>query len=370
MARKRVLHIIDHLGIGGAQRGVLDIIQNQEEPGFHRLAVLRTDENEMSVDVPDVFQFQARSAFDQRAFLWLLRKFREQQPSILHAHLFRAQVYSWALALVAGFRGPLVFHERGNIYEVSAAQKTLIRLMAPRVDRVICVSEATKRKLAECVPVLAAKTQVIYNGIDVDAIRARILNESQRAQLRANLGISAGVTVLGFFGRLEWQKGIDELISGLPEWPDSSKLLIVGRGSEESKHKAHVQSLGLENRVLFLGFRADAIELMSICDLIVVPSRYEPFPRVVLEAFCAGTPVLAAAVDGIPELIEDGVTGWLYEGGGQELAASLVRVLAGPERLANVSQTAARHVQKYHVNRQLHELDETYQELLARREKP
>jgi len=139
-----------------------------------------------------------------------------------------------------------------------------------------------------------------------------------------------------YVGRLRIRKGVEVLLEALAalrrEHP-SARLMIAGAGEQAAALHAKTAELGLDDRVRFLG-RCDAAHvrrLLTAARCLVVPSIYEGMPLVVLEAMAAGTPVVASAVSGIPEVVIDGETGWLVPSEDPpRLAAALAEVLADP----------------------------------------
>jgi glycosyltransferase involved in cell wall biosynthesis len=164
-------------------------------------------------------------------------------------------------------------------------------------------SEATRRTLLGSVDWVAPeRVVVIPNGLDVTPFVEAA---------PADLGLPEGGVAIGFVGRMEARKGIWELAAAWPEVasavPDAH-LLIGGWGPEEAEFRA---SLGGAPRVHWLGFRDDVPRLMKAFDVLAVPSHYEGFGLVVVEAMAAGTPVVSTRASSIPEIMTDGVEGRL-----------------------------------------------------------
>ncbi len=158
-----------------------------------------------------------------------------------------------------------------------------------------------------------------------------------RGELRAALGVTG--PTLAFAGRLTAAKSVEVAFAAL-EQLDGVALLVAGDGEERARLEALVRDRGLDARVRFLGAqtRGRVLQILRAADVAVLPSRWENFPHVVVEALSVGTPVVASAVGGVPEVVEDGVNGLLVPAGDPEaLAAAVRRVLDEPglrERLA------------------------------------
>jgi glycosyltransferase involved in cell wall biosynthesis len=133
-----------------------------------------------------------------------------------------------------------------------------------------------------------------------------------------------------FASRLHHQKGVDVLLSALAELKRSDYFcLIAGTGEEKGKLEAMSTSLGLTNRVRFLGFRSDVPDLLRLSDFMVLPSRYEGMPLIVLEAMAASCPIIATSVDGTAEVLRD------------EISALLV----SPDDVSKLSKAISRYLE-------------------------
>lgn len=177
-------------------------------------------------------------------------------------------------------------------------------------DRVICVSEATKREVMWMYEVPEDKVSVLYNGV----ASGRFLREVDPARVKADLGIGSTEPIVFFCGRLEWQKGPDLLIEAIPQILASSprvRFLIAGDGGMRGDLERRVRELGIKDTVRFLGMRFsdDLVSYYKACDLVCVPSRNEPFGIVVLEAWSAGKPVVVTNIGGPNEFVEHAFNG-------------------------------------------------------------
>ena len=162
-----------------------------------------------------------------------------------------------------------------------------------------------------------------------------------RDVVRAELGLN-GATV-GFAGRLMAAKALDVGLEALARVPDVA-LVVVGDGPDRARLEGRTRELGLDSRVRFLGARSrdDVIRMLYAVDAAVLPSRWENFPHLVVEALAVGTPVIASAVGGVPELVRDGENGLLVPAGDVEALASAIRRLLEDEALrARLAAAAA-----------------------------
>jgi glycosyltransferase involved in cell wall biosynthesis len=188
--------------------------------------------------------------------------------------------------------------------------EAITRLAVPKFDQVVTVSkfiysELTHYKISE------DHISRIPNGVQF--IKA---GREEGLQIRKELGIDPADLVVGTIGRLEPAKGIDILIPAiarlLPDWPQI-KCLVVGDGRLSESLKDLAKEVGIEQRVIFTGFRSDIPRLLEAYDIFTLPSRTEGIPFALLEACFAALPVVASRVGGVPEIISDGQTGCLVD---------------------------------------------------------
>jgi glycosyltransferase involved in cell wall biosynthesis len=201
--------------------------------------------------------------------------------------------------------------------------------------------------------------RVVYDGLDA----APFTNTGADLDaLRAELGQTA-LPVLGVFGRVTRWKGHDVVLRALVKVPS---LMAVFAGEEEDRAFGHelrllAAKLGIADRVRFLGFRKDVPQLMRAVDCIVhISIDPEPFGRVVVEGMLAGRPVIATGAGGVPEIMEDGVSGILIAPGSpDELADALLRILSDPESAAQMAANGqARALALFSEARMLREIEQ------------
>lgn len=180
------------------------------------------------------------------------------------------------------------------------------RRVASRARVVLCNSELTARHAVELLGALPERVHTVYYG--TDAARFRPPSPEERSRARAALGIDRDRPVLAFVGALgDRRKGFDTLFAALgrlasdPAW--DALLLVVGTGAELERWKARAAAGGMAERIRFLGFRADVREVLSACDALVSPTRYEAYGLAVHEALSLGLPAIVSRDAGVAERI-------------------------------------------------------------------
>lgn len=247
------------------------------------------------------------------AALALARIFREEAADVVHlGNGLRANFDGLLAGLATGT--PIVCHVKG--FEKYGARE---RWAARRTRTLVCMTRAV---LAHCEShgVRAPDARVVYDAVD----EAWLCPRQPVATVRESLGVPADAPCVGLVGNIQEWKGQHVLVEAMPllrsRCPEAHAVLVGGvhrAGAEyEAKLRQQVAAAGLSDCVHFAGFREDVVDVMNAMDVIVHASvRPEPFGRVILEAMLLGKPVVAADGGGVPELIEDGRTGFLVPRG-------------------------------------------------------
>jgi glycosyltransferase involved in cell wall biosynthesis len=218
-----------------------------------------------------------------------------------------------------------------------AAHRGLYRLGARLIEGVIAVSDETARSFCGTVGKVEDHVTVVCNAVDVERYPASV----DRDEIRASLGFGSDDHVMTMVGTFKRQKGHHELIdaaaSVLPAFQDLH-LLLVGDGQLGHEIRGLVASVGLSDRIHFLGSRRDVPELLAASDSFVLPSLWEGLPVALVEAMASGLPVVATAVSGTSQVMVDGATGWLVPPRDPEaLAAAMTTLLSNPETAATMA---------------------------------
>lgn len=218
---------------------------------------------------------------------------------------------------------------------------------SPLVQMMTAVSEGTRLFSIQQQGIRPDKLVTIYNGIDV-APYHRSLSPAEAQELRQDLGLEDTAVIILTVARLHPQKGHCYLIRAIPgirEAIPNVHFLFVGEGELVNELTAQIHKAGLENCVHLLGVRQDIPNLLAISHLFVLPSLWEGLPNAVLEAMAAGLPVVATNVDGCPELVVDGETGFLVPAAdSQRLQQAIVNILQDHSLAATMAQAAKNRV--------------------------
>jgi glycosyltransferase involved in cell wall biosynthesis len=330
----RIAFGITELDPGGAERMLTELVTRLDRgewephviclgPEAHYAQVLREQ------GIP-VTCFGASGLLGAPRTLWRwTRELRQFQPEILYTWLFHANLLGRLAGRWAGvpriLSGVRVAEKRNRWHG------RWDRWTNSLVNNNVCVSQDVARFLERDFGFDPAKSVVIPNGVDPARFRDVVPTNL------SEFGIPPGSRVLITVGRIERQKGIDVLLSAAGEivqqLPDVH-FLIVGAGPDRDFLERQAVARGLADRLHWAGHRTDVPGLLAASTAFILPSRWEGMPNAVLEALAAGKPVVATRAEGTPELVRDGINGWLVGiEQPQELAEAVVRLLSDRPRL-------------------------------------
>ncbi|PYN87664.1 MAG: hypothetical protein DMD87_13335 [Candidatus Rokuibacteriota bacterium] len=221
----------------------------------------------------------------------------------------------------------------------------LERRVFARTPRVVAIAEVGRREIAALYGVAPSRLSVVYNGVDLERFHPR--NRARaRGPARSEAGIPSGAFTALFVGSGFARKGLATAIEGFAAFADrQSRLVVLGKG-DPSEYRALASRLAVGERVVWLGARDDPERWYAAADIVVLPSRYEPFGNVHLEALAAGLPVVASARAGGAEVIADGINGSIVKPtDARALAGALDRFRERPS--ADVTEAARRSAEPY-----------------------
>jgi glycosyltransferase involved in cell wall biosynthesis len=337
----RILVGLESSGPGGAENMVLSLATGLTDLGHQPVIV--TDkagwmtERAEAAGVPVWVETQHRF----RELPWALRlarRMRRERIDIFHSHEFSMNVFGGGAAWLA--RVPHVVTIHGRRYVSDAPRRVrAYRLMRRMGVPIVAVSDDLRDYLAEGFGLQRENLERVHNGIALPTPPPA--ESEQRRELRQNaraaLGLPAFGPLLVCVGNLYPVKDHASLLRVLPMLPEAH-LAIAGRGDEEDNLRTLAAELGVTERLHLLGLRDDIGTILASADVFVQPSRSEGLPLAVLEAMGHELPVVATAVGGIPEAIEDQKSGLLVApGDSQALADALKQILDFPERAASLA---------------------------------
>ncbi|MGI6328968.1 MAG: glycosyltransferase family 4 protein [Dethiobacteria bacterium] len=316
---------------------------------------------------------------DIAASLQLVKICRREKIDLLHAHGFKAAFVALAAAKIC--RVPLLvtvhnflLHPEKSIFPAEYYHLAL-RIADPWVAGYITVSEALRQELAGR-SIDPGKIIRIYNGINFREFEPESRNEKglfYSGIIHSNtLGQAGDVLKIGTAGRLVSQKGIDIFIRAagrIVSRYDGVYFYIAGEGPERGRLEYLRDLLGLQEKVSFLGNIEKMASFLAGLDIFVLASRSEGLSITLLEAGCAGLPLIASATGGIPEIVRDGETGILVPSEDElSLAEAIISLIEDPKKRKHLGDEAAGDIRKrFSEDDMLKETEKVYDEVLKQR---
>jgi glycosyltransferase involved in cell wall biosynthesis/SAM-dependent methyltransferase len=324
------------------------------------------------VTIPFLFR-RINPAYDLLAIICLYVLLMKEKPVIVHTHTSKAGILGRFAAKLA--RIPIVVHTpHGHVFfgyfgPLKTRVFILLEKYAARItDRIVALTKGEKEdyRLYKIAP--ADKIVVINSGIELGKIKDLSLEERQ--DLKRALGIPDKSLVVGTAGRLEPVKGPEILIEAakdvLSKYPQTY-FVFAGDGPLRQRLEKKALELDIKNNTIFLGWRSDVTEVISIYDIFAFPSLNEGMGRVLVEAMALGKPIVASDIGGIPDLVAHGINGFLVPPKNSErLAACIQILLRDKERRAKMGAEGKARAGKFGKDIMVESIAKLYDDLSAK----
>lgn len=352
LKKENILFIVRTMGLGGTENVVLQLCEILSEKvnkivvcssgGVHEKKL-----QEMGIKhylIPDIASKNPMDMLKScRSIKSIIDK---EQITIVHSHHRMAAFY-------AEFAAPKKVVKVANAHNTFTDKKKLTQL-AYRNTKVIAVGEMVKKNLTEYFEIPKKQICIIHNAVkpfDGNVVPIKVLYQEH----------TKGNVLIGNIGRLSEQKGMSYFIEAAEitaKTHPEARFIIVGEGEEKEQLHAQVKAKGLQDKVLFLGYRNDIQNVMSQLDFVVLSSLWEGLPLTPIEAYSVGKTVIGTAVDGTPEIIRDGVDGYLVEQRNPvQLAEKMNELIENPETRKNMGIQA---MKRYRNEFSFEKLSERY----------
>lgn len=369
-----IVHVVHGFDTGGMENGMVNLFNTLSPQRYRHTVVALTDYSGFRHRITaQRVDFHALQRAPGNGFGWMVRLWRllrQLQPDLVHTRNLAA-LEAQFVAAAAGIRATVHGEHGRDVFDLHGRNwkyNLLRRAARPLVSNYIAVSHDLENWLHETIGVPSGKIHQIYNGVDSAKFHPRIGPRPDFAHPDS--------IVFGSVGRMVEVKDYPALVRAFiqlmrqqPERSERARLVIVGEGPARQTCLDMLQGAGLAHLAWLPGARDDIADIMQAIDVFVLPSRNEGISNTILEAFASGLPVIATAVGGNVELVEDGVTGRLVPSG--EMAAlvqALLFYLDAPARIAEHGATARRQAeQRYSIPVMADAYAAVYDKTLARR---
>lgn len=362
----RIAFCITDLDVGGAERALVQLVTRLDRGFWEPHVICLSQEGELvkeleAAHIP-TFCLGARTRKNLTVYFRLAKCLKNIQPKILQTYLYHANIMGRFAARKAGVphtvSGIRVAERRGKL------RLWVDRLTQGSVAHHVCVSKDVAEFSIQSSGLHTDKVVVIPNGVDTERF-----SQAQAVDL-SQFGIPEGAKTVLFVGRLDRQKGpfiLLAAVKGILQAHDNVHVLFVGDGPLRNPLHDWVREHNLAANIHFAGQQREIESFYQAADCLVLPSRWEGMPNVVLEAMAAGKPVITTTVEGTRDLISNHVNGLLIPPESpQELAAKLTMLLTDPDQAANLGKAAQTHIQKeFTWENTVKKYDRLYRSLLS-----
>ena len=358
-----IVHVLPTFEVGGLENGVVNLIDRMEARRFrHTLCVLSGSagaRGRFEREVP-VHLLQKREGNDPRLPFRIAGLLRRAGADIVRSYGWGAWIEAVTAATLAAV-SCRIHSEHGFIVEelreIPWRRRLAQRGAAVMTTRIVAVSDAIREALLQR-GIPEGKVTTIINGVDT-----RRFSPGEAPQVRASLGIPPETFLLGSVARLDPIKDLGSVIRALPDLPGAC-YLIVGEGPQERELRELSRTLGVAERVRFLGARSDVPEILRALDLFLLPSLKEGTSNTLLEAMATALPIVATAVGGTPALVAHEESAILVPPGRPEAIAAAVERARRERRFSLEVGRRARRVActRFSLERMVHAYEDLYTE--------
>tara|TARA_B110000014_G_scaffold69300_1_gene47315 strand:+ start:102 stop:1244 length:1143 start_codon:yes stop_codon:yes gene_type:complete len=375
----KILHVITHLPIGGAQDNTLYTVELLDKEKYDISLCCNLEgalvERAKKIEAIKLFDipFLCREVSpyrDIRAFLSLYKLFKEEDFTIIHTHSSKAGLLARLAAVLN--KTPIVIHTiHGFAFNdfMNGLKKNffiyLEKLLAKWTDVLITVSNLNKKKIIDLNIAHENKIKNIYSGIDLS-----LFTNKRNDDFRKELNLENDHLLLGSVGRLSDQKDPITMIEafGIISKPfPNAHLALVGDGELKGKILEKIDQLKLNGRIHLTGNKNNPWSVYHSMDLFIMSSIYEGLGRSITEALSCGVPVVCTDVEGVPEIVRDNITGILVPPkDANKLADGIIRTLNDMETAKKMAEEGRRFVKdNFDVNKMVNDIDSLYNTLTS-----
>ncbi|MFA5143020.1 MAG: glycosyltransferase [Candidatus Omnitrophota bacterium] len=362
---KHIMQIVPSLECGGMEKLAIDLAERLKIAGYLS-SICCLDRagdltNQAEAKGIDVVVMSRKPGIDMSLPITLSKILKNKKVDIAHTHNLEAMIYGTLAARFAGI--PVVINTRHG-----REDKRANWLFWSMNNAVIAISEDAKRRFLTFNRIKYDKLRVIYNGIDA-ASSEKLDTRSIKEKI---FKVDARYKIIGTVSRLSEEKYQVALLDAFQKVSQAVKnviLVFVGDGPLKQALHNYSEKLGIADKIIFLGFRADAREIVEAFDIFALPSLTEGISLSLLEAMAARKPVVATNVGGNPEVVVDGDTGILVPPKDpQKMAEAIIKLIQNSDLAKKMGQAGRKRMEeKFSLNRMVNEYELIYEECLAKK---
>lgn len=354
----KVLHVIDSLSLGGAEKMLVESLPIFKEKNiFVDIALLNSRVTVLYEEVVNmgenrIYNLNKKSVYNPISIFKLIPILRRYD--IVHVHLFPAQYYVVISKILSFSKCKLIFteHSTSNRRLQNKKLRFIEKLVYFFYDKVVCITPEVKLELETKLKISEYKLAIIENGVNLKNIQKSIVSS------RDSFGYTNEDKLILMVAGFRREKDQDTLIRCISLLPDRYKLILVGDGERREQLELLIESLKLRDRIKLLGIRNDVYSLMKMVDVVVVSSHWEGFGLVAVEAMGVGKPVIASQVKGLDQVVSGG--GVLFKKGNEIDLMDKILKLEDDEYYQLISKACVGKAERYSINNTVSKLINLY----------
>lgn len=341
----KILHVVLGLQIGGLEKFVLDLTRSYQQSVESTILCLNDLEGGLFVNSPaTIVRWEKPEGLSIPLVRRLSGFIKEGRYDLVHTHNPSPHFYGSLAGLVAGV--PVVHTKHGRNYPDQLKKVALNRMASFFSRRVVAVSSDAAEVCRRVEKISKRKVVTILNGVDLQRYAPGSSDKAKHA-----MGLPEDIPVVGIVARLAAEKNHQLLLDACRHLMVLGvapfRLVLVGDGPLRSELERSVRALGLDPFVSFLGMRQDIPELVKGFDIFALSSSTEGVSLTLLEAMACGVPVVATDVGGNPEVVEDGITGFVVPQDAEKMATRLLELLNDPELRSRMGRAGRNRVEAH-----------------------
>lgn len=364
----RILHYINNLGSGGAEKLLSDILPLMKEKGYEvELMIANSKANvgkfEKTIQDSGIKIINLNTSFYNPLQVFKVLKYiKKNKIDIVHAHLFPTQYWLAFASIFLKSNVKLIKTEHSvyNERKGYAILRPIERFIYSRYVKIIAITEEVKLNLANWLKGdLESEITIIHNGVNLLQIR----DEQENIEINHYEFIDPEFYNILMVGRFDgWQKDQKTLVKSLALLSNNFKVIFVGQGDAIDDVIKSAESLGVKDKISFLGLRQDVYKLMTLVNLNVLSTNHEGLSGVVLESLASKKPFLGSKVVGVKEIVPD--ARFLFtKGDEKELAEKISKIANDKEYEESLIKTALAYVEQYDINHMVNEYLKLYEKI-------
>lgn len=366
MNKINVLYLIATLDVGGAEGQLVELVKRLDKRKFNPAVCCLTRggpllEQELKEARIEYFILGKKFKFDFSVVFKLIHTLKQKNIHILHTRMFTSNAFGRVAGIFS--RIPIIIATEDGVDIWKSKFRLFIDwFLSHFTDRIICVSEGVRNFYHRYAGIPLSKLITIYGGIEItDKIN---IDEQKKEEF----GFERNSTIITTIGRLVPSKGIKYLlytVARIVEHSPNVRFLIIGEGPQKDELRGLAEKLEINKYVVFTGIRKDIQAILAITDIFVLPSTSEGFGISILEAMAKTKPVVATGVGGVPEIIQDGINGFLVPPRSAEsLAKKILFLLKNEEIACKIAQKGRKRIEKYFsIDETVSKTEELYETL-------